>query len=114
MKDLHNCPFCDGNITVKEFQCQSCHAEIKGEFQPNRFHMFAPEEMLFIEKFLVNEGNIKLMEKDLGISYPTVKNKLKKIAQKLGYQAKKSRMEILQDLSDGKIDTQTALKELGE
>jgi hypothetical protein len=75
--------------------------------------MFSQEQLYFIERFLVNEGNIKLMEKDLGISYPTVKNKLRQITSKLGYQTKRSQTDILKDLSNGKLTTEQALKELG-
>jgi hypothetical protein len=80
--------------------------------------MFKPEELYFIEIFLKNEGNIKLMEKDLGVSYPTVKSRLKNIIQTLGYQSKNSdtedRVKILKTLSDGEIDVKEALKNLGE
>jgi hypothetical protein len=113
MKELIGCPICQGDITIKEFECQSCDAKIKGDFKTNRFHMFTPQELLFIERFLVNEGNIKLMEKDMGISYPTVKNKLKAITDKLGYQPKQSHAEILQELSEGKITAQEAIKKIG-
>lgn len=114
MKELCQCPFCEGELLIKECQCCNCHAEIKGEFTSNRFQMFTPEQLYFIERFLVNEGNIKLMEKDLGISYPTVKNKLKQITGKLGYKTKRSQTDILQDLSQGNITAEEALKELGD
>ena len=114
MKELCQCPFCEGDVTIKEFECQCCHSHIKGEFTSNRFQKFNPEQLYFIERFLVNGGNIKLMEKDLGISYPTVKNKLKHIIQKLGYENKRSQKDILKDLADGTITAQEALKEIGE
>ena len=80
--------------------------------------MFKPEDLYFIEVFLKNEGNIKLMEKDLGVSYPTVKNRLKNIIKTLGYNTKNSdsqdRLKILNALSDGEIDVKEALKSLGE
>ena len=114
MKELSNCPFCEGDFNIKKVECQCCGTQIKGDFKPNRFHMFAPEDLLFIELFLVNEGNIKLMEKELGISYPTVKNRLKHIVQQLGYQQTPSRTEILKSLSEGSITVDDALKKLGE
>ena len=55
--------------------------------------MFKTEDLYFIEIFLKNEGNIKLMEKDLGVSYPTVKSRLKNIIKTLGYQSKNSDSE---------------------
>src|SRR3990167_10392699 len=118
MKELTCCPYCKGDFVIKEVECQSCKTQIKGSFSANRFHMFSPEDLLFIEIFLKNEGNIKLMEKDLGISYPTVKSRLKSIIKILGYQAEDSnstqRIKILNDLSSGIIDVKGAIKNLRE
>ena len=118
MHELTNCPYCSGDFVIKEVECQGCKTQIKSNFKVNRFHMFNPEDLYFIEIFLKNEGNIKLMEKDLGISYPTVKGRLKKIINALGYKAKSNdsedRLKILKSLSDGEIDTKQAIKNLGE
>lgn len=116
MKELTNCPYCTGDFIIREVECQSCKTQIKGSFKSNRFHMFNPEDLFFIEMFLKNEGNIKLMEKDLGISYPTVKSRLKNIITTLGYQTEEShskqRIKILNDLSAGKIGVEVAMKSL--
>ena len=125
MNELNCCPFCEGDYSIKEVECQSCHTQIKGSFKLNRFHMFKPEDLYFIEIFLKNEGNIKLMEKDLGVSYPTVKGRLKTIISNLGYDtpvpktssvssaSSENRVKILKELSSGKIDVKAAMKDLG-
>lgn len=116
MNELTSCPYCSGDFIIKEVECQGCKTQIKGSFKANRFHLFNPEDLFFIEIFLKNEGNIKLMEKDLGVSYPTVKSRLKSITKTLGYQSEdstsKQRIQILNDLSDGKIDVNDAMKNL--
>lgn len=118
MKELTNCPYCGGDFIIKEVECESCKTQIKGNFRVNRFHMFSPEDLYFIEVFLKNEGNIKLMEKDLGISYPTVKSRLKNIVKILGYKSENTdseeRIKILRALSDGEIDVKEAMKSLGD
>lgn len=118
MNELSNCPYCGGDFVIKEVECQGCKTLIKSNFKINRFHMFKKEDLYFIEVFLKNEGNIKLMEKDLGISYPTVKSRLKNIIKTLGYKAKdddpEKRLKILNALSDGEINVKEALKNLGE
>lgn len=118
MNELTNCPYCAGDFVIKEVECQGCKTQIKSNFRVNRFHMFKPEDLYFIEVFLKNEGNIKLMEKDLGISYPTVKSRLKNIINTLGYKPKSSdseaRVNILSALSDGKINVKEAIKKLGD
>ena len=118
MHELTNCPYCGGDFKIKEVECQGCKTQIKSNFRVNRFHMFQAEDLYFIEVFLKNEGNIKLMEKDLGISYPTVKSRLKNIIKTLGYQSantdSEERINILKALSDGEIDVKEATKRLGE
>ena len=118
MHELTNCPYCGGDFVIKEVECQGCKTQIKSNFTVNRFHMFKQEDLYFIEVFLKNEGNIKLMEKDLGISYPTVKSRLKSIIKTLGYKSKpgdsEERVKILGALSEGKIDIKEAIKSLGE
>lgn len=117
MNELTNCPYCNSDFVVKQVECQGCNTQIKGNFKTNRFHMFTPEDLFFIEIFLKNEGNIKSMEKDLGISYPTVKSRLKSIITILGYHAEednnsKQRIKILYELSQSKIDVESAIKRL--
>ena len=118
MKELTNCPYCGGDLIIKEVECEGCKTQIRGNFRVNRFHMFNPEDLYFIEVFLKNEGNIKLMEKDLGVSYPTVKSRLKNIVKILGYKSgntgSEERVRILRALSDGEIDVKEAIKSLGK
>jgi len=118
MNELTNCPYCGGDFVIKEVECESCKTRIKGNFRVNRFHMFSPEDLYFIEVFLKNEGNIKLMEKDLGVSYPTVKSRLKNIVKILGYKSENTgseeRVKILRSLSNGEIDVKEAMKRLGK
>ena len=124
MQAFSNCPFCKGEVFIKEFECSHCHTEIRGKFRQNRFNLFSKEQLYFIEVFLKNEGNIKLVEKDLGISYPTVKSKLQKIIGILGYtdpsaqeeieSQKQERLALLDQLKNGKADVVETLKKLGE
>ena len=80
--------------------------------------MFSPEDLYFIEVFIKNEGNIKLVERDLGVSYPTVKGRLKNIVKILGYKSNNTdseeRVRILRALSNGEIDVKEAIKNLEE
>ncbi len=115
MKELSNCLYCQGDLQIKEAECLSCSTKVIGSFTTNRFHMFDKADLFFIEMFLKNEGNIKLMEKDLRISYPTVKSRLKNIIHSLGYAKdadEEKRIQILQDLAEKKITVKDALKNL--
>lgn len=117
MNELKGCPYCDGDLIIKKVKCASCETEISGTFKTNRFHMFDEEQLYFIEMFLKSEGSIKQVEKELGISYPTVKNRLGKIIEILGYKTTetkpKKELSTLELLEAGEISFDDAMKELG-
>lgn len=114
LKELACCPFCQGDFEIQKVKCRSCNSEITGSFAANRFQLLATDQLYFVELFLRNEGNIRQMEKELNISYPTVKNRLHQIIEKLGYSSKpeNKKISILNRLSSGEIDVQEALKQL--
>ncbi len=126
MKEISTCPVCDGEVIITEVKCTQCKSEIRGKFHSNRFNLFSKEQLYFIEIFLKNEGNIKMVEKELGISYPTVKGKLQKISKVLGYtpeasaqaaveaQKAKERMKLLKQLKEGTVNFDEAMKKMGE
>lgn len=71
--------------------------------------------MNFLETFIKNRGNIKEVEKDLGISYPTVKNKLENVIEALGYtprynEPRVDKKEVLKKLNEGEISSDEAIK----
>ncbi|HPQ02950.1 MAG TPA: DUF2089 domain-containing protein, partial [Bacillota bacterium] len=77
------------------------------------------EQKNFIEVFIKNRGNIKEVEKDLGISYPTVRNRLDAVIAALGYAVDDSeddvatrRKEIIESLAKGEITADDAVRQL--
>lgn len=115
---LGKCPVCSSNLKVTEISCGSCGTSIKGKFDPCKFCQLSKEQKYFIEVFIKNRGNIKEIERELGISYPTVRNKLDEVIESMGYKVedktKVNRKEILDKLSRGEIDKDEALKLLSE
>jgi hypothetical protein len=75
-KMLARCPVCDGGLKISELSCERCNTRIQSVFDPCRFCSLAPEHLTFIELFLRCEGNLSRVEKELGVSYPTVRNRL--------------------------------------
>lgn len=75
-KILAHCPVCEGKLGITEISCKGCNTRISGNFDTCRFCQLAPDHLAFIEVFLRCEGNISRVEKELGISYPTVRNRL--------------------------------------
>ena len=110
---LGSCPVCNSEIRVTEIRCRKCETVIRGEFDLCKFCRLNEQQKHFAEVFIKNRGNIKEIEKELGISYPTVRNKLDEIIFALGHKVEKSTInqkEILEKLSKGEISKDEALK----
>lgn len=112
---LGKCPVCGKDLNVTRLSCDNCHITIEGTFTPCRFCKLTDEQKYFVETFIKNRGNIKEIEKELGVSYPTVRNKLEDVILALGYKPKYNepkinQKEILQKLSNGEITSEEAIK----
>lgn len=112
---IGKCPVCGNELKVSKLSCSNCHTSIEGSFTLCKFCKLSSEQKNFLEVFIRNRGNIKEIEKDLNISYPTVKNKLENLIEALGYSPKYAEPEIdkkdiLDRLESGEITTEEALK----
>ena len=111
------CPACNHQLMIAKYRCPNCRTEISGQFESCRFCHLDPSVQNFILVFIAQGGNIKLVEKALGISYPTVKKNLQIAIDALGLGSETGRvplsseekMEILDQLEKGEIDYQTAM-----
>lgn len=112
---LGKCPVCNDDLEVIKLKCDSCHTSIEGNFSLCKFCRLTGDQKAFIEVFIKNRGNIKEIEKKLGISYPTVRNKLEEVIVELGYSPKETeaevdKKEILEKLSNEEISSEEAIK----
>lgn len=99
---------------MTELCCSDCKTTIKGSFELPQFAALAPEEENFLRVFLAARGNIKEVERQLNISYPTVKGRLEALLNRLGLgslqaEAKRRRLEIVEKLERGEITAQDAI-----
>lgn len=111
---LHDCPVCHKPLHITKLHCPACGTSIEGDFQAERLLALTPEQRGFVLSFLRNRGNIREMEKELGISYPTVRARLDQILAALGLEAnpgkeKPARKEVLEMLAQGEITQEQAL-----
>lgn len=108
--NLSNCPVCDRDLVIREYECLKCHTTIRGHFRQDKFSKLTQEQKDFIEIFVMKRGSIKEIEKELGISYPTVRNKLDQVINALGHEVEsdQSRIEILNMLNEGQISPEEA------
>ncbi len=109
------CPSCSGNIVVTELCCDECKTSIKGNFELPELACLDEDGGRFLKIFLSARGNIKEVERCLGISYPTVKSRLEAILSKLGLsqlqsEVKRRRLEIVERLERGEIPAREAIR----
>ncbi len=81
---IATCPVCSGELTIARLHCRSCGTALEGEFGVGRFGRLDREQMSLLESFLRSRGNLKEMERELGISYPTVRGKVDALIRSLG------------------------------
>jgi hypothetical protein len=80
---LNNCPKCNSQLKVTQYSCQDCGSRVEGDFTGCSFCNLGDDDRLFALVFLQTEGNMKDVERVLGISYPTVKSRLAKLNKAL-------------------------------
>ena len=75
-KLFSKCPGCDGDLKISTLKCSRCGMELKNEFELSPFDRLSSEQNELLISFLKNRGNLKEVQSDLDISFPTVKKKL--------------------------------------
>ncbi len=118
------CPLCGGDVTVTRIYCRECDSTIEGRFEAGPFSHLTREQLEFVETFVRCEGKINRMEDEIGLSYPTIRNRLHEIIRALGYEPGASelltgmtdqeRQRVLEDLDKGLISAVEAMQLLKE
>jgi hypothetical protein len=131
---ISTCPVCAGELAVTRLHCRQCGTTLEGEFSVGRFGRLTKEQLTLLESFLRSRGNLRDMERELGISYPTVRGRVEALVRALGFgprdgaedpdddtsgtatAAAAARQAILERLSKGEIGAEeaaTAIRSLG-
>jgi len=113
------CPVCGGEYEITRCTCTKCGSELAGHFSGCDFCNLTDDEQYFVLTFLKCRGSIKDMEKELGISYPTVRSRLDAVISKLGLAVmpsaeviKEERRRIFDQLENGEISADQAAEML--
>lgn len=118
------CPVCNGKLSITKLGCSRCSTHIEGDFRPCEFCLLEDEELDFIKIFIKCRGNIKDVEKEMGISYPTVRGKLDGVIKALGLESASkdtlkekeqkaaAKADIIDELSKGIITAQEAAQKI--
>ncbi len=84
MKQLPtSCPSCSGRLAVKRLRCGRCATEVEGLYPLPALVSLLPDDQEFILHFIKASGSLKEMASILKVSYPTVRNRLDEIIEKL-------------------------------
>lgn len=119
------CPICGGETAVTRIYCRDCDTTIEGRFTTaGPFSQLTAQQLEFIEVFIRCEGKISRMEDEIGLSYPTIRNRLLEVIRALGYEpgggeetpglSEQERQRILEDLDKGLISAEKAMRLLKE
>jgi hypothetical protein len=131
---ISTCPVCANELSVTRLHCGSCGTTLEGDFSVGRFGRLSRDQLALLESFLRSRGNLREMERELGISYPTVRGRVEALVRALGFGPRAdadepdpgagdaagdrsaTRQQILERLANHEIDAEAAaaaLRSLG-
>jgi hypothetical protein len=117
---LTRCPVCSSDLTITKMYCTNCDTTIEGHFTQTSSPLaqLTPEQVQFVLTFVRCEGRFNRLEDELGLSYPTLRNRLNEIIRAMGFEPGKEevpirltpdeRRRILEDLEEGRISASEA------
>ena len=109
-RTLSECPVCGELLEVTRLHCRNCDTTIEGHFEVSGLSQLTPEQSAFVQIFIKNEGKINRVGEELGISYPTVRSRLRDVIAALGYTVEEEpaggvgeeeRRQLLEELAQG-------------
>ena len=82
---ISTCPVCASELAVTRLHCGTCGTTLEGDFSVGRFGRLNRDQLALLESFLRSRGNLREMERELGISYPTVRGRVEALVRALGF-----------------------------
>ncbi len=120
---ISSCPSCRHALEVTELTCPHCRIQIRGRFQGHPGLNLSDDQLVFLTLFVQSRGNLREIERLLGISYPTVRSKLDDLVEVFAKGETSSdppplntpareRRDILEDVAQGRVTLQEGLTQL--
>jgi hypothetical protein len=112
-----SCPVCNHRLATTRLTCPECSTELSGAFTSCEFCVLTDEDRDVLRVFLASRGNMKELERHLGVSYPTARARFDSLLVKIGIErpaaaAPSARVELMEQVARGEIGIEDALKRL--
>jgi hypothetical protein len=116
-----DCPVCGSRLALTRLGCPDCGSELAGAFEPCEFCGLTSADRELLLVFLQSRGNMKELERHLGVSYPTARARFDDLLARLGLApspaggaapVRPDRAELLRSLARGDIDVDEAARQL--
>jgi hypothetical protein len=115
-----DCPVCGKGLELTRLSCPDCHTELSGSFAACEFCSLGNDERALLRVFLASRGNMKDLERHLGVSYPTARARFDALLGRLGIEvaspasvdAEDASVDVLDALARGEINVEEAARRL--
>lgn len=112
------CPICREPLEVTRLHCRSCDTALEGHFEMGSLGRLSAEQLEFAETFIRCEGKLNRMERELGLSYPTLRSRLTEVIRSMGFTvgpepagvSDEERHRVLDELAAGRITSEEAMR----
>ncbi|MCJ7425681.1 MAG: DUF2089 domain-containing protein [Dehalococcoidales bacterium] len=104
-------------VVVERVRLAESGIAIEGEFELPPLARLSAEDQIFVTAFVLCHGSIKEIERIFGVSYPTVKNRLNRLANKLEFVESfdfPDEEDVLAQLESGDINAEEAIRRLSQ
>src|ERR1700756_755365 len=112
-----NCPVCNHRLATTRLTCPECTTELSGAVTSCEFCVLSDEDRDVLRVFLASRGNMKELERHLGVSYPTARARYDSLLSRMGIERPapapaSSRLELMEQVARGEIEIDEALQRL--
>jgi hypothetical protein len=110
-----DCPVCRSELLITRLSCTACGTELTGAFSTCAFCTLDANDRGLLELFLLSRGNMKEVQRRLGVSYPTARARVDAMIDRLGLRPPEPRrLDTLEALARGELDVDAALDAIGD
>ncbi len=110
---IATCPVCSAELAVTRLHCRTCGTTLEGDFTVGRFGRLGREQLAILESFLRSRGNLRDMERELGLSYPTVRSRVEALVRALGFGPRSDGDEVAPETASPAASTGAAATDVG-